>query len=175
MGVLNDYLVYLPKIYDSSMAVEVMKKSNVPFDEADLARIVLNLVPVTWGNLHNRAHSSLPMSQQALLLDLEACHKQEAPGKSQGKGKGSNICFHKRQGSSKKSSASGNSGEQVPKNVRPAKFCQRCKSKGSPHLTHNNNKCCKYDKDNNPLAMSASKPSEAKKPFKRGATSRWPI
>jgi hypothetical protein len=47
MGVLNDYLAYLPMVYDSSMAVEGTKKSNVPFDEADLAGIVLNLVPVT--------------------------------------------------------------------------------------------------------------------------------
>jgi hypothetical protein len=37
MGILNDYLAYLPMVYDSSMAVEGTKKSNVPFDEADLA------------------------------------------------------------------------------------------------------------------------------------------
>ncbi len=50
MGVLNDYLAYLLTVYDSSMAIERMKKSNVPLDEADLARIVLNSVLVTWVN-----------------------------------------------------------------------------------------------------------------------------
>jgi hypothetical protein len=44
MGVLNDYLAYLPTVFDSSMAVAGTKKMNVPFDEADLARIVLNSV-----------------------------------------------------------------------------------------------------------------------------------
>jgi hypothetical protein len=47
MGVLNDFLAYLPMVYDSSMAIESTKKCNVPFDEADLVRIVLNSVPVT--------------------------------------------------------------------------------------------------------------------------------
>ncbi len=50
MGVLNGYLAYLPMVYDSFMAIEGTKKSNVSFNEADLARIVLNSVPVTWVN-----------------------------------------------------------------------------------------------------------------------------
>jgi hypothetical protein len=47
MGILNDYLAFLPTVYSSSMAVEGTKKGNVPFNEADLARIVLSLVPVS--------------------------------------------------------------------------------------------------------------------------------
>jgi hypothetical protein len=53
MGVLNDYLAHLPMVYDFSMVVEGTRKSNVLFNEADLARIVLNLVPVTWVNQYN--------------------------------------------------------------------------------------------------------------------------
>jgi hypothetical protein len=45
MGVLNDYLAYLPMVFDLLMAIAGTKKMNVLFDEADLARIVLNLVP----------------------------------------------------------------------------------------------------------------------------------
>jgi hypothetical protein len=41
MGLLN-YLAYLPTVKDSSMAVADTKKGNIPFDEADLAGIVLN-------------------------------------------------------------------------------------------------------------------------------------
>ncbi len=37
VGVLNDCLDFLPTVYDSSMAIEGTKKSNVLFDEADLA------------------------------------------------------------------------------------------------------------------------------------------
>ncbi len=45
MGVLNDYLAYLLMVFDSLMAIASTKKMNVPFDEANLAGIMLNLVP----------------------------------------------------------------------------------------------------------------------------------
>ncbi len=45
MGVLNNYLAYLPTVFDSSMAVAGTKKMNMLFNKADLAGIVLNLVP----------------------------------------------------------------------------------------------------------------------------------
>jgi hypothetical protein len=51
--------------------------------------------------------------------------------------------------------------------ARPAKFCQYCKNKGGPHLTHNTNKCRKYNKAGNPVAVVAVKPSDAKKPSKK--------
>jgi hypothetical protein len=50
MGLLNDYLAYLPTVKDSSMAIEDTKKGNVPFDKADLARIVLKAIPTSWVN-----------------------------------------------------------------------------------------------------------------------------
>jgi hypothetical protein len=50
MGVLNDYLAYLPKVFDLSMAVAGTKKMNVLFDEANLAGIMLNSVPSSWVN-----------------------------------------------------------------------------------------------------------------------------
>jgi hypothetical protein len=48
MGVLNDYLAYLPTVFNLSMAIAGTKKMNVPFNEADLAGIVVNLVPSSW-------------------------------------------------------------------------------------------------------------------------------
>ncbi len=45
MGILNDYLAYLSTVFDLSMAVADTKKMNVPFNETDLAGIMLNLVP----------------------------------------------------------------------------------------------------------------------------------
>jgi hypothetical protein len=60
MGILNDYLAYLPTVFNLSMAIAGTKKMNVPFDEADLAGIVLNLVPSSWVNQYNMTHYTLP-------------------------------------------------------------------------------------------------------------------
>jgi hypothetical protein len=72
MGILNDYLAYLPTVYNLSMAIAGTKKMNVLFREADLARIVLNAVPSSWVNQYNMMHFTLPKSPRALLNDLEA-------------------------------------------------------------------------------------------------------
>jgi hypothetical protein len=50
MGLLNNYLAYLPTVKDSSMAVADTKKGNTPLDEADLAGIVLKAVQTSWVN-----------------------------------------------------------------------------------------------------------------------------
>jgi hypothetical protein len=71
-GVLNDYLAHLPTVFDLLMAVAGTKKMNVPFNEADLAGIVLNLVPSSWVNQYNMTHSTLPKNPRALLNNLEA-------------------------------------------------------------------------------------------------------
>ncbi len=47
MGILNNYLAHLPMVFNSPIASVGTKKGNVPFDEADLAVIVLNSVPVS--------------------------------------------------------------------------------------------------------------------------------
>ncbi len=115
------------------MAVESTKKSNVPYDEADLAGIVLILVPVTWMNQYNMMHSTLPKSPRALLPDLEAIKcimdkKHQTSLKAMVKGASAASATAK--GSSEKHSASGNPSERVPKKAKPAKFCQHCKNKG---------------------------------------------
>ncbi len=69
--VLIDYLAHLPTVFNSSMAVEGTKKGNVPFNEADLAGIVLNSVPVSWLNQYNMTHQTLPSGTRTLLHDLE--------------------------------------------------------------------------------------------------------
>jgi hypothetical protein len=72
ISVLNDFLAYLPTVYDSSMAIEGTEKSTMSFNEAGLARIILNLVPVTGVNQYNMMHLILPKSPRALLPDHEA-------------------------------------------------------------------------------------------------------
>ncbi len=60
MGILNNYLSHLPTVFNSPMAIEGTKKGSVPFNEADLAGIVLNSVPVSWMNQYNMTHMTLP-------------------------------------------------------------------------------------------------------------------
>ncbi len=75
MGVLNDYLAHLPTVFNSSMAVEGTKKGNMAFDEANLAGIILNSVPVSWLNQYNMTHQTLPSGTRTLLQDLESIER----------------------------------------------------------------------------------------------------
>ncbi len=72
MGVLNDYLAYLPTVFNSLMDIAGTKKMNVSFNEADLAGIVLNLIPSSWVNQYNMTHSTLPQNPRAYLNNLKA-------------------------------------------------------------------------------------------------------
>jgi hypothetical protein len=100
-------------------------------------------------------HSMLPKNSRALLNDLEAIEgvmdeKHNATLKA--KAKEVTAASVASKGSSKKHPASGNSGElPVLKKARPSKFCQHCKAKGGPHLTHNTKECCRYDGNGNPV------------------------
>jgi hypothetical protein len=153
-------------VFNSSMAIEGTKKGNVPFDEADLVGIVLNSVWVSWMNQYNMTDSTLPNRTRTLLQDLESItrimeERHEAGLKAKAK-EASTSAIAK--GTSKKRSASGNPGAQVPKNGKPNKFCQHCKAKVGPHLTHNTKKCCRYNRMGNPMAAAACKPGDAKQP-----------
>jgi hypothetical protein len=113
MGILKDYLTFIPTVFNSSMAVEGTKKGNVPFDEADLARIILNSVPVSWINQYNMTHSTLPESTRALRQDLEAIKhgmdkRYEAGLKAKAKEASASVITKE---TSKKRFASGNLGE----------------------------------------------------------------
>jgi hypothetical protein len=172
MGILNDYLAHLPTVYDSSMAVAGTKKMNVPFDEADLARIVLNTVPSSWVNQYNMMHSTLPKSPRAFLNDLEAIKRvmdEKHQANLKAKSKEASAASRSAKGSSKKHSAFGSHGElRVPKKAKPSKFCQHCKAKGGPHLSHNTKECRRFDGNGNPVSLFQIKPADAKRPAKKG-------
>jgi hypothetical protein len=172
MGVLKDYLAYLPMVYDSLMAIADTKKMDVLFNEADLAKIVLNVVPSLWVNQYNMTHSMLPKSPRTFLNDLEAI-KQVMDEKHQAnlkaKAKEASAASGATKGSSKKRSTFGSPGElQVPKKAKPSKFCQHCKAKGGPHLTHNTKECHRNNGMGNPASLFQTKPAETKKPAKKG-------
>jgi hypothetical protein len=121
MGIFNNYLAHLPKVFNSPMAVEGTKKGNVPFNEADVARIVLNSVPVSWMNQYNMTHTTLPNGTRTLLQDLESIErvmdeKHAAGQKAKAKEAAASAIAKE---NSKKRSASGSPGEQVPKKGKP--------------------------------------------------------
>jgi hypothetical protein len=72
MGVLNDYVRYLPTLKDNPKAVPTTKKGKTPFGKADLAAIVLVSVPMKWQNQYNLNHSTVPDSTHTFLPGLEA-------------------------------------------------------------------------------------------------------
>jgi hypothetical protein len=172
MGVLNYNLAYLPTVFNSSMAIAGTKKMNVPFDKADLAGIVLNSVLFSWVNQYNMTHSTLPKNPRALLNDLEAIEQvmdEKHNATLKAKAKEATAASTAAKGSFKKNLTSGNSGDlRVPKKARPSKFCQHCKAKGGPHLTHNTKECRRYDGNRNPVSSFLGKPANAKKPAKKG-------
>jgi hypothetical protein len=96
------------------MAIAGTKKMNVPFDEADLARIVLNLVPSSWVNQYNMAHSTLPKNPRALLNNLEAIKRvmdEKHSASLKAKAKEGSTASAATKGSSKKHPTFGSSGE----------------------------------------------------------------
>jgi hypothetical protein len=154
------------------MAVAGTKKMNVPFNKADLAGIVLNLVPSSWVNQYNMTHSMLPKNPRALLNNLEAIEQvmdKKHNASLKAKAKEANTTYAAAKGSSKKHPASGSSGGlQVPKKARPSKFCQHCKVKGGSHLTHKTKECHRYNGNGNPVSSFQGKLANAKKPAKKG-------
>ncbi len=168
MGVLNDYVRHLPTLKDSSKAVPMTKKGNIPFGEADLAAIVLSSVPMSWQNQYNLNHLMVPKSTCTLLLDLEAIErlmKEKQGANLKAKAKGGTAPDEAK--SNPKRKASGGPTGRVPKKGRSEKFCQQCKAHGGPFMMHNTLDCHCYDSNGKPLEAAVGKPAESKKPYKK--------
>ncbi len=133
MGVLNDYVKHLPTLKDSSKAVPMTKKGNIPFGDVDLAAIVLLSVSMSWQKQYNLYHSTVPKFTRTLLPDLETIKQVMVEKKGanlKAKGKGSTAPSEPKGNPKRK--ASGGPTCQVPKKGRTEKFCQRCKAHGGP-------------------------------------------
>ncbi len=168
MGVMNDHVKHLPTLKDSSKAVPLTKKGNIPFGKADQAAIVLSSVPISWQNQYNLNHSTVPESTCMLLLDLEAIKqvmvkKKGANLKAKRKG---GTAPSKAKGNPKRKASGGPTG-RVPKKGCSEKFCQCCKAHGGPFTTYNTLDCHCYDSKGKPLEAAAGKPAESKKPNKK--------
>jgi hypothetical protein len=168
MGVLNDYVKYLPMLKDRSKAVLTTKKGNIPFGKADLAAIVLSSVPMLWQNQYNLNHSTVPKSTCMLLPDLKALEQVMVEKKGanlKAKGTGGTAPSEAKGNPMRK--ASGGPTGRVPKKGHSEKFCQHCKAHGGTFTMHNTLDCRCYDSNGKPLEAAAGKPSESKKPYKK--------
>jgi hypothetical protein len=163
----NGYLGYLPTLKNSPKAVVTTKKGNVPFEEADLASIMLAALPLTWQNQYNLMHSTVPESPCALLADLENIERvmlERYGEKQRSKDKAATARLEK--GKPTKGASEGGSSIRVPKKAKVEKFCQKCKTYCGAHQTHNTNECHRWDKDSKPLGQYGNKPSKKNKPYK---------
>jgi hypothetical protein len=122
--VLNGYLKYLPTLKNSPKAVATTKKGNIPFEEADLASIMLAALPLTWQNQYNLTHSTVPESPRALLADLENIKRVmlERYGEKQWS-KDKAATARPEKGKPKKGASVESSSIRVPKKAKVEKFC----------------------------------------------------
>jgi hypothetical protein len=121
---------------------------------------------------HNTFNAPQAKNPRALLNNLEAIEQvmnEKHNANLKAKAKEASAASGATKGSSKKCSTSGSPGEvRVPKKGKLSKFCQHCKAKGGPHLTHNTKECHRYNGMGNPISLLQTKPAEAKKPAKKG-------
>ncbi len=134
LGISNKYLTFLPTVFNSAMAIEGTKKGNVPFEETDLAKIVLNSVPVSWTNQYNITHLTLPDRTRTLLQDLESINcvmdkRHEAGLKAKAKDVSASATA---KGTSKKRSASGNPVNKSQRRASPTSSASTARQKAGP-------------------------------------------
>jgi hypothetical protein len=179
MGVLNDYLAYLPTVFDLLMAIAGTKKMNVPFNKADLAKIVLNLVPSSWVNQYNMMHSMLPKNPRALLNNLEAI-EQVMDEK--------HIATLKVK--AKEVNTASVTAKEVPRSILhleipvncksqrmlgPASFASTARRRAGPTSLTIPRNAVGMTKMGILFPLSKVSPQMQRSPLKRGATSRWLI
>jgi len=168
------YLTYLPMVKNSPMAVKDTKTRNVPFDEADLASIILKSLPPTWLNQYNLNHTTLPKSPDLEAIERGIHEKHNKKVKAKAKDTAALVSAKT---NPKKRASTGSNELRVPKKAHSAKFCQHCKTNGGPYTMHNTKECRKYDKDGKAVAAATSNPLKGSPTRKMGAkvTSSWLI
>jgi hypothetical protein len=75
MEVLNGYIMYLPTLKDSVMAVAFAEKGNKPFNKATLVGMIMATCPIAWRNQFNLTHKTIPKSPRTMLPDLKNIKK----------------------------------------------------------------------------------------------------
>ncbi len=147
---LNNYVKYLPSIYNSPKATESTQLA-VPYTEAQLAVQLLRMCPVHWQNQYDLNQNSVPHDTRRLLADLENIEKLSTSStvpKSPSNGNNGGNAKPNRNSDKNGKRKNGNSfADKIPKKARVEKHCNLCQKHGGAASTHNTSKCTKYEKD----------------------------
>jgi hypothetical protein len=73
---LNSYIGRLPGVYNSPKAIAKTKKIE-PFDEVDLAQLILKMCPTEWQNQYSLSQGIIPQDMRSLLVTLDIIEKGE--------------------------------------------------------------------------------------------------
>ena len=108
----------------------------------------------------------MPESPRVLTPELENIERvMQERGVEKHKSKERAIAVTPIKGKPYKGSSKGGSSKPAQKKAKTEKFCQRCKTHGGAHNTHNTNECRRYERNGNPTGQFGSKSSEKHKPF----------
>jgi hypothetical protein len=147
---LNNYVKYLPSIYNSPKATESTQLA-VPYTEGQLAVQLLCMCPVHWQNQYDLNQNTIPQDTRRLLAALENIEKLSTSStvpKSPSNGNtGGNA---KPNGNPEKGGKhkNGNSfADKIPKKARAEKHCNLCQKHGGTASTLSTSECTKYEKD----------------------------
>ena len=147
---LNNYVKYLPSIYNSPKATESTQLA-VPYTEAQLAVQLLRMCPVHWQNQYDLNQNTVPQDTRRLLAVLENIEKLSTnPNVPKSPSNGNNGGNAKPNGNSDKNGKRKNgnsSADKIPKKARVEKHCNLCQKHGGAASTHNTSECTKYEKD----------------------------
>ena len=163
---LNGYLLHLPCLYNSPRAT-IATCSVAPFDDAELANLLLRMCPEAWQNQYDLTQETVPQDLRKLLTVLENIEKCEesaganlkpsATANGNGKPNGNNEKSGKRKGTNSYA-------DRIPKKVRTEKYCALCKKYGGAHTTHDTGSCSKFEKDGTEKPSWSSKLPRAPPP-----------
>jgi hypothetical protein len=147
---LNNYVKYLPSIYNSPKATESTQLA-VPYTEAQLTVQLLRMCPVHWQNQYDLNQNMIPQDTRRLLAILENIEKLSTnPNVPKSPPNGNNGGNAKPNGNSDKNRKrkNGNSStDKTPKKACVEKHCNLCQKHGGTASTHNTSECTKYEKD----------------------------
>jgi hypothetical protein len=145
---LNSFVSQLPCLYNSPHATP-STKPVIPFDEAELANLLLRMCPDSWQNQYNLNQDTIPQDLRRLLIVLENIEKlgvtMTVPMKPTANGNGNEKANGKEQNRKRKGTDS--SMGQSYKKKRTDKHCVLCQKHGGKPATHNTGDCTKYKKD----------------------------
>ena len=141
---LNSYIKLLPSVFYSPKATEFTKPAE-PFDEAELAVMLLRMCPESWQNQYELTQTTVPQDTRRLLVVLENIEK--AVGTSSTVPTAKVQTTSAAPGKSKKRKGMSSAADRIPKKPRVEKNCALCLKYGGAHTTHSTGKCSKYKKD----------------------------